>query len=359
MLELSRILENMPHVNSRVVFSDRNSRMHTYCATRDIPYEAYRIKERKDYLVPIVAPILDIVQVTRLVGLFRRLRPDIVLVNQPGPEEAQSILLASRLSGLYTVSILHLPLGIDKLDRKAKFSRLRNFIVSVCSRLASRFIVVSKSGVEALCRDFDVPGEKICVLYPGLPIPKRGRERQETIERPTLLFVGRLVPQKRIDLLIRAAAKVQEKIANVRFLVVGDGPERSKLRELASTLKGGQSVEFVGWQTDTERFYRESHLVVFASLFEGMPIAMIEALSYGIPVLAPPVGGFSEIIQDGYNGFLQDPCATDQFSAAILELLMNRDSQETRKNCLDTFTTFFTQEQARKQMKGILDSWQV
>ena len=144
----------------------------------------------------------------------------------------------------------------------------------------------------------------------------------------TLLSVGRLRYQKDHSALLRALPTVLTQFPNVEMLIAGDGLLRESLQEEAASLGISDKVQFLGIRHDIPVLMSLADLFVFPSRFEGMPNAVLEAISHGLAVIATAVQGVDEIIHDGENGLLvpvEDPVA---LSDAILRLL--KDPVERR-----------------------------
>ena len=130
--------------------------------------------------------------------------------------------------------------------------------------------------------------------------------------------VGRLVPHKQIDVLIRAVAEVP----GVFLDVIGEGPSRAELERLSSELGVDERVSFVGALDHDQVMERlaEADVLVSASSYEGLPHVAIEALANGTPVLAPPVGGMTEVIEHGRNGLLVETPLPGSFVESLTRL---------------------------------------
>ena len=116
-------------------------------------------------------------------------------------------------------------------------------------------------------------------------------------------FVGRLEAVKNVDLLLRAFA-VGKFPGTARLLVAGDGSLRATLEETARQLGIAAAVSFVGWQRDLEALYRTIDVGVLTSVNEGTPVAAIETMAAGKPVIATRVGGVVDVVDDGVSGIL-------------------------------------------------------
>jgi glycosyltransferase involved in cell wall biosynthesis len=139
---------------------------------------------------------------------------------------------------------------------------------------------------------------------------------------PLVGIVGRLVPIKDHATFLEAAAALHRSRPEVRFLVVGDGELRPSLERLAGTLDLDGRVHFLGWQRDMPRVYADLDLLVLSSINEGTPVALIEAMAAGLPVVATRVGGVADVVDDGKTGLLvppKDPAALNRAMAVLLD----------------------------------------
>jgi glycosyltransferase involved in cell wall biosynthesis len=137
-------------------------------------------------------------------------------------------------------------------------------------------------------------------LRAGLGLPAATR---------VLAIVGRLVPIKDHGTLFAALASLERR---VHLLVIGDGPERPRLAGLARDLAVSDRVHFLGWRHDLEAIVGGTDVVICCSRNEGTPVALIEAMAAGVPVVATDVGGVGDLVRPGQTGWLvpsQDPGA--------------------------------------------------
>jgi GalNAc-alpha-(1->4)-GalNAc-alpha-(1->3)-diNAcBac-PP-undecaprenol alpha-1,4-N-acetyl-D-galactosaminyltransferase len=140
-----------------------------------------------------------------------------------------------------------------------------------------------------------------------------------------VLNVGRLVSQKNHDLLIRAFARTEISTDGWNLILVGDGERREDLDALVNTLGIQSKVRFVGEHQDTKEWYLKSSIFVLTSNYEGMPNAVLEAMSYGMTVICTEdCGGVNDVIETGHNGYVLPKSET--LIARYLDLLA-RDSK--------------------------------
>lgn len=132
----------------------------------------------------------------------------------------------------------------------------------------------------------------------------RAMGRQEP-SRLTAILVGRLVGLKRVDRFLRAVGLAASEEPAVRGVVVGDGPERANLEQLAGELGlGPERVRFVGQRQDVPRLLGEADVLVHCSDDEGMPNVVLEAMAARLPVITTPAGDAKFLVQDGANGYV-------------------------------------------------------
>ena len=133
--------------------------------------------------------------------------------------------------------------------------------------------------------------------------------------------VANFKTHKRLDRLLLAAERVRVEIPDVRFVLVGQGPLEADLRRLASERGLNDTVIFTGFREDAPRVASTFDVFALASEYEGLSIALIEALALGKPSVVPRVGGLAEVIEDGRQGLLVDRGDVAELSNGIVRLL--------------------------------------
>jgi glycosyltransferase involved in cell wall biosynthesis len=172
-------------------------------------------------------------------------------------------------------------------------------------------------------------------------------------------FVGRLAPIKQVDLLLRALAVVKREIPGVRAVIVGDGPLRRELETLAETLGLGDAVEFAGQRADVPSILEKSRVFVLTSKTEGLSLALMEAMTAGIPAVVSDVGDLRDLVRHEENGFLVDMPTPENFAERIAAILkdgaMGRRFAEAARSAAEKRDTLCVM----KQWDAILGSWRV
>lgn len=147
-------------------------------------------------------------------------------------------------------------------------------------------------------------------------------------DAPVVGFLGRLIPVKRLDLLVAAAEIVTRYLPNTVFLVVGDGPERASLERAIETRGLACNFRLVGYQRDTMSFFEAMDVSALTSEREALSIALLEASASGLPAVVFGVGGNVETISDGETGYVVPFGDMEVFSSRLVELLQDPGLRE-------------------------------
>jgi glycosyltransferase involved in cell wall biosynthesis len=177
-----------------------------------------------------------------------------------------------------------------------------------------------------------IPEEKIVMIpnalttyppiFPSDQIRLIARDRCELEHRPTVLFVGRIVPEKGLDILIRAWIEIS-RIHKAQLVLVGDGPEKRRITDWTRKANCSASVKFMGWRYDIQNFYQASDIFVFPPIAETYGNVIAEAMAHGLALITTPVGIAKHWIRDGENGLLISGASTNELIEAMVRLLDN------------------------------------
>jgi len=133
-------------------------------------------------------------------------------------------------------------------------------------------------------------------------------------------IIGRLSPPKNHFCFLEAAKLILREIENVHFFIIGDGELKEPLTKQVFKNKLEGYVTFTGFVKDPASIVKNMDIVVFSSDFEGIPLALLEAMSIGVPTVSTAVGGIPQVIQDGVDGLLVSPRDPDAIKDAVLKL---------------------------------------
>jgi glycosyltransferase involved in cell wall biosynthesis len=185
-------------------------------------------------------------------------------------------------------------------------------------RRAARIVCPSASLRELSLR-WGIPADKVIVLpNPVSPPDLADRDelrRRHGLDGPTLVFAGRLTPQKSLDVALGAL----ERSEGISLLLAGDGPDRAELERRASELSLDGRARFLGPQPRETVFelLRAADAALLSSSWENFPHMVVEALAVGTPVVSTDTGGVAEVVTDGENGLLVPPGEPEALASAI------------------------------------------
>ncbi len=230
--------------------------------------------------------------------------------------------VVSRLLQLPHVSTCH---GFVATDRRLK---LYNSLDYMALKSCDRIIAVSEDIRHALTGN-GIDAKRIAVI-PNSVGNGAQRDRSEirqalglAKEGAIIGYAGRLSPEKGVNFLLQAAQILKNSRRAFSVVIAGEGSERDALQRMAEEKDLEETIIFTGFQEDVEPWLKASDIFVLPSLTEGTPMALLEAMSLGLPVIASAVGGVPDIIENGVNGILVRPADCAGLAEALAELLDN------------------------------------
>jgi glycosyltransferase involved in cell wall biosynthesis len=191
-----------------------------------------------------------------------------------------------------------------------------------------RIVCVSMDVRETLSKKYGFSETMTCTIQNGveLPGPARKDPRHERGGAFLIGSSGRFFPVKDYPLFVQVAKRIKSSGAPIRFELAGDGPGMEEVIRLLRKFELGDTVALKGFLHEMPPFYENLDVYLNTSIHEGMPMSVLEAMSCGLPVVAPNVGGFKEIIDDGIEGYLVDGRNPDSFAARCLSLFNDRET---------------------------------
>lgn len=184
---------------------------------------------------------------------------------------------------------------------------LYNFIEPWLLKMADRICVVT-SAIKGRLQNVGISEDKISVVTNAVEIAEHGKKgwRTNLANGLTILCVGRLSYEKGQDILLKAVCIARSSL-EISVVVAGEGPFYDDLKQLAKALGVDESVRFSGYVERIDEFYNCADLLVVPSRSEGVPNVILEAMAFGLPVLATDVGGVATMIDNGRTGWLTKP----------------------------------------------------
>jgi glycosyltransferase involved in cell wall biosynthesis len=218
------------------------------------------------------------------------------------------------------------------------FKGIFGFLIEKLSVLMSGEIIsVSKHTTKKLRNNLRF--RKIIYTIPNGNDFEKIQEIKPSEMKSEIIFAGRLLSNKNIDVLIRSVKSVKEEISGIRCLIIGEGPEKRKLEELVQKLNLGGNIIFLGFLKNHDDVYalmKSSKVFILPSTREGFGIVVIEANACGVPVITidHKDNAAKDLIEEGINGFI---CQLDDVEIAkrIVRILVNISGIEIQKDCVD------------------------
>ena len=271
------------------------------------------------YAVPRVT---DANFLARLPDLWRAIgneRPSVFHAHLNWPLACKFGLVAAALRGVPAV-VATVHLYVESLMNWNVRLQLRAVGTGV-----HRYLAVSQHVRDRLAAGAGVPEHKLRVVPNGIDPAALARSADPALrtrlaggpDRPLVLTAARLSPQKAIDVLLSAAALVPDAV----FVIAGDGPDRAALEARAQALGIAPRVRFLGPRDDVPELLATCDVYVLPSLFEGLPLSVLEAMAAGKPVVATRIPGTDEAVADGETGILVPPGDAPALAAAIRAFL--------------------------------------
>lgn len=279
--------------------------------------ELGKAMEGNDYCIPF-----------RLAEILRSLKIDIVHSHDWGT--LLETAAAATLAGTVAVHMVH-GSGVyySRTDPWGFFkSKIRRVLERVASIKLHRAIAVSEIVRQELVENIGISSAKVVLIHNGINLVTPPLQ-QLTVKRVqlglssddiVLITVGRLAAIKNYPLLLEALAHAVKRAPALKLVMVGDGSERAKLEVLVSRLGMSDQVRFLGERKDVCDCLALSDIFALPSFYEGISIALLEAMAAGLPAVVTRVGGNPEVIIDGENGFLVESGDVMGFASALTAL---------------------------------------
>lgn len=198
-------------------------------------------------------------------------------------------------------------------------------------RLPDGIVAISQKTRIDLIKRGKVRSERIDVIPVGIDL-ERIVKIAPARESTDVLFAGRLIHEKRVDLLLNAIAVAKKEIPTITCAIIGDGPERGLLEDLAVKLGVEENVSFTGFvdQDGLTAYMKASKVFVLPSIREGFGLVIVEANACGLPVISirHDMSAVRELVEDGVNGFLVNDISSREIAEAITKLVTDEALRE-------------------------------
>lgn len=272
-------------------------------------------------------------------------QPDIIHDQTPGPV-ALSVFRYAKKHDIPLVSTDHAypdnltqQLKLPKIAKKPINMMMNRYFVSFLKRSEYATMPTEQAVADLIPqkrKPFKVPVE---ALSNGIDLSRfaKGRANKDIYEKykipqnkPIVLYVGRVDPEKSLDVLTEAFVKVHQKVTDAHFVVVGDGTARQKLETIIKKAGLTKNAHFLGRVVgnDLPQLYRTGTVFAITSKTETQSIVLMEAMASGLPCVAVKAGAVHELVKNNKNGFLCEPDDVNGVARSIEKILMNKNTRE-------------------------------
>jgi len=295
----------------------------------------------------------------KLVGIAREY--DVLIVHHEDPFMETYFLVTKWLTRKKGIRYIHSCYS-DPLnkDRNAIKQLLNHVTRQLSISYADKIFTVSEAGLKSALEEYRFDRQKCSIIYNGISKMFIEAGLNNTVFENSsieILYAGRLVSIKGVDVLIDALAMLNERYS-FHLSVLGDGDERVNLEKQAKDRR--IDCTFFGSQTDIVEYYRKADIFVYPSIVQEIfGISIVEAMAFGIPCIANRVGGIPEVIVDGYNGFLTKSVSGDDLSKTIekaIDLRLNADRVKKLSENARSTAKKFSIDNTCGELDRLLDS---
>jgi glycosyltransferase involved in cell wall biosynthesis len=318
-----------------------------------------------------VSAVHDVRSAFKLASLIRTERPHVLHTHTA---KAGAIArAAARLAGDARPQVVvhtfhgHVLKGYFGPTRTAFFRRVEQTL----ARTADALVAVSPEVRDELVELGVAPRQKFAVIRLGIPLEERLADPSEDSDYRRLYgiprdafvvgWVGRMTGVKATGAVLEIVRAARAQGVDAVLCMVGDGPDRERLEQLAHELGIARSCYFVGYQDDVAGYYRLFDAFLLTSVNEGTPVSAIEALASGTPVVANRVGGVPDVVRDGVDGFLVEPGAGQAAARRIAELaadarLRSRMGKAGRERVLERYAVTRLVDDVDRLYRALLEA---
>jgi glycosyltransferase involved in cell wall biosynthesis len=264
----------------------------------------------------------------------------LALIRDWKPEVVHTHLIKSDLVGQVAAALASVPVRVSSVHSINPW-RKKRVLSAISRRIASRthaFIAVTEEVSEYTMRWSGYPAHKMVVIDNGVDLNRFDPSTVAPLDIISALrnapdslligMIGRLQPPKGHDVLLRAAADVLAACPQIRFVIIGDGPLRPQIEAQRSALGLDDQVILTGLERDIPGALAALDMVVFPSIWEGLPVALLEAMAMQLPIVATTVGGIPDVLAGERGGLLVPPSDPPALAAALIRLLRDAELRQ-------------------------------
>ncbi|MDQ6814465.1 MAG: glycosyltransferase [Bacteroidota bacterium] len=298
--------------------------------------DVYGIPSLPVLLYPKVRIPIPVRLKSRIADLVKTLKPDLIHI-QDHFMISRAVIKVAKSLGIPIIATNHfMPENLTALIASQRLQKIvEKMLWASFSKVLNQIKLITtptETGARLICPKLNT---KVIAISSGIDLhdfnplgnPEEIRLKYHIPNKPVLLFVGRIDPEKHIEEILHAVAIVTKKI-DCCFVVVGKGLRKIALEQLAKDLGISDKVVFTGFVPDEDLpfIYKLSHSFIIASIAELLSLATLQAMASGLPVIAANAGALPELVHHDLNGYLFDPGDIKTLTQCIFDMLTKEDT---------------------------------
>ena len=279
----------------------------------------------------------DFKAIFEIKNIIKKLKPNLIHIHSPKARIIFSILKFLGLKKIIISTVHGWP-----FNSFSRFNQLYKILELIAAHTLDQTITDGHREKDFYLYN-KFPKNKLITIHNGVSdIEPKSNYQLESNDPLRLIMIGRFEKQKDDENLINALALLKEFNWNMKFL--GKGPLENNIKNKVKELSLTKRISFLGWQENVGDFLNNSDLFLLISNWEGFPVSIVEAMRSGLPIIASDVGGVSESVNHGINGYLvpkNDPKSLVKFLKIILKnkKLLSEFGKSSRKIYLEKFNS--------------------
>lgn len=289
-------------------------------------------------------PGLDVSLIPKLRKLFIKIKPDVIHTHRYVMEYVVPASIGLKIKRIHTLHSV-------ATKENTRFGRTINHAFFKINKVVP--IALSENVQETIVDEYKLKKEQIPIIYNGVDIRKELQKKSyATKDLFRLIHIGRFALAKNHAMLLEAVKHVKEKHNNLMLTLVGDGELKDEMYQYAKVHNMLEYVNFAGTTNNVYKFLENADAFILPSIYEGMPMTLIEAMGYGMPIIASNVGGIPNMIIDDYNGILTEPTVED-ICESIEKIIDGGEvlRQSYGKNAIISSSKFSSKKMAEEYLK--------
>ena len=307
-------------------------------------------------LVRQVRPLSDVVTFFKLFLFMKKNKFDIVHTHSP-----KASLLgrwAAFFAGVPTIVYTVHGWSFHRFMNPFSFC-LYLALEKITARITDKIIVISRHDLDAGVKRRVADKDKFSLVHCGVDVERFSRVFNErnngAVDSKLIITVSSLKSQKGLVYFLKMASSLLEQAPDLKFVVVGDGPDRKEVIGQLNALGLEKRVHLAGWVDDVSALMSKSAVLVLSSLWEGLPLSVIEAAIAGIPMVVTDTGGLRDVVSDHRNGIIVEIKDVKGLAASVAGILGGYEDWIRRINKYreELDVAYWSGQRAAKEIDGI------